>query len=160
MKIVKTNELADAKELRKLAPEPFTDEFSLDYFNTVIRSSKRSLKELLLDQTKVTGLGNIYACEAMFLARVHPGVRACKLSRPKLARLHESIITTLAEAVAHSNNIVPDPENLEGGYFSGSNGGWLVYDREGEPCRSCGSAISRLRQGGRSTYFCKVCQKR
>jgi len=160
MKIVNTSELADAKELRKLAPEPFSDEFSVEYLMATSRSSKRSLKEFLLDQTKVTGLGNIYACEAMFLAGVHPGIRSHKLSKPRLARLHESIVATLAEAVAHSEKIEPDPENLEGGYFSGSGGGWLVYDREGEPCRTCGTSISRLKQGGRSTYFCKVCQKR
>jgi formamidopyrimidine-DNA glycosylase len=160
MKIVKTAELHVAKEIKKLAPEPFSEDFSIAYLTRISRSSKRSLKEFLLDQTKVTGLGNIYACEAMFLARVHPALRTHKLSKPKLARLHESIVATLAEAVAHAENIVPDPENLEGGYFSGSNGGWLVYDREGEPCVKCGTLIKRLKQGGRSTYFCGTCQRR
>lgn len=160
MKVVKTDELHETKELKKLAPEPFEDGFTLDYFSAVTRGSKRSLKEFLLDQTKVTGLGNIYACEAMFLAGVHPGVQAQRLSRPKLARLFESIVATLAEAVAHSEKVIPDPENLEGGYFSGSGDGWLVYDREGEPCRRCGTLIARLKQGGRSTYYCKLCQKR
>lgn len=160
MKIVKTVELHEAKEIKKLAPEPFSEEFSIAYLTRVSCASKRSLKEFLIDQTKVSGLGNIYACEAMFLAGVHPNVRTHKLSRQRLARLHECIIATLAEAIAHARNIAPDPENLEGGYFSGSNGGWLVYDREGEPCRSCGTAIARLKQGGRSTYFCRACQKR
>ena len=160
MKIVETRELDDAKELRKLAPEPFSPDFSVEYLVSTSRASKRSLKEFLIDQTKVTGLGNIYACEAMFLAGVYPGLRAHKLTRPRLRRLHESIVATLAEAVAHSERIEPDPENLEGGYFSGSGGGWLVYDREGEPCRTCGTSISRLKQGGRSTYCCRVCQKR
>ncbi len=160
MKIVKTRDLHAAKELKKLAPEPFSDEFSIEYLVGMTRASKRSLKEFLIDQTKVTGLGNIYACEAMFLAGVHPGVRSHKLSRPKLARLHASIVATLAEAVAHAENIVPDPEDLESGYFSGSNGGWLVYDREGKPCRTCGATIVRLKQGGRSTYFCRTCQRR
>jgi formamidopyrimidine-DNA glycosylase len=160
MKIVNTAELHEAKEIKKLAPEPFSEEFSIEYLTRVSRASKRTVKEFLINQTKVTGLGNIYACEAMFLAGVHPSVRTHRLSARRLARLHESIVTTLAEAVAHSVNIVPDPENLEGGYFSGSNGGWLVYDREGEPCRTCGNIITRIIQGGRSTYFCKVCQTR
>ena len=160
MKIVETRELDDAKELRKLAPEPFSPDFSVEYLVSTSRASKRSLKEFLIDQTKVTGLGNIYACEAMFLAGVHPGLRTNKLTHLRLSRLHESIVATLAEAIAHSERIEPDPENLEGGYFSGSGGGWLVYDREGEPCRTCGTSISRLKQGGRSTYFCRVCQKR
>src|SRR5262249_18592693 len=72
MKIVKTADLYEAKELKKLAPEPFGDEFSIDYLTRISRASKRTLKEFLIDQTKVTGLGNIYACEAMFLAGVHP----------------------------------------------------------------------------------------
>jgi formamidopyrimidine-DNA glycosylase len=160
MKIANTDKLHDAKELTKLAPEPFSDEFSVEYLTLITRSSKRSLKEFLIDQTKVTGLGNIYACEAMFLAGVHPGIQANKLSKARVARLHESIVVTLTEAVAHAEKIVPDPENLEGGYFSGSNGGWLVYDREGKPCHTCGTAIARLKQGGRSTYFCRTCQKR
>jgi formamidopyrimidine-DNA glycosylase len=160
MKIVDTATLHEAKELKKLAPEPFSDEFSIEYLSSISRSSKRTLKEFLLDQTKVTGLGNIYAAEAMFLAGVHPAIQTHKLSKPRLARLHESIVATLAEAVAHANNIIPDPENLEGGYFSGANGGWLVYDREGQPCRSCATMITRITQGGRSTYFCKTCQKR
>jgi formamidopyrimidine-DNA glycosylase len=160
MKVVRTAELHNAKELKKLAPEPFSNDFSIEYLTLATRASKRTLKEFLIDQTKVTGLGNIYACEAMFLARVHPAVRTHKLSKPRLARLHECIVATLAGAVAHAERIIPDPENLEGGYFSGSNGGWLVYDREGKPCRTCGIEVSRITQGGRSTYFCKVCQKR
>jgi formamidopyrimidine-DNA glycosylase len=160
MKIVDTWELHEAKEIKKLAPEPFSDEFSVEYLTRVSRASKRSLKEFLIDQTKVTGLGNIYACEAMFLAGVHPGIRSNKLSKPRLAKLHASIVATLAEAVAHAEKIAPDPENLEGGYFSGSNGGWLVYDRQGKPCRTCGTTITRLKQGGRSTYFCPMCQRR
>jgi len=160
MKIVNTGELHEAKEIKKLAPEPFSDEFSVEYLTRVSRASKRTVKEFLIDQTKVTGLGNIYACEAMFLAGVHPSVRTHGLSTRRLAKLHKSIVATLAEAVGHSQNIVPDPENLEGGYFSGSNGGWLVYDREGEPCRTCGTTVSRIAQGGRSTYFCRSCQKR
>lgn len=160
MKIVNTAELADAKELRKLAPEPFSHDFSVEYLTRISRASRRTLKEFLIDQTKVTGLGNIYACEAMFVAGVHPAIRAHKLSRSRLARLHECIVATLSEAIAYAENIVPDPEDLEGGYFSGSNGGWLVYDREGEPCRNCGNTIVRITQGGRSTYFCKTCQKR
>ncbi|MBV9242886.1 MAG: bifunctional DNA-formamidopyrimidine glycosylase/DNA-(apurinic or apyrimidinic site) lyase [Acidobacteria bacterium] len=160
MKIVRTTELSDAKELKKLAPEPFSEDFSVTYLATLSRASKRSLKEFLLDQTRVTGLGNIYASEAMFLAGVHPAVRTHKLSKPRIARLHACIVNVLAEAIAHAEKIVPDPENLEGGYFSGSDGGWLVYDREGEPCRTCGTEIRRITQGGRSTYFCQRCQRR
>jgi formamidopyrimidine-DNA glycosylase len=160
MKIVATGELHATKELKKLAPEPFSDDFSVEYLTAAARSTRRSLKELLIDQTKVTGLGNIYACEAMFLAGIHPGVAARRLSRPRLARLHECIVATLSQAVDHSLKITPDPENLEGSYFSGANGGWLVYDREGEPCIRCNRPVNRVKQAGRSTYFCSNCQRK
>ena len=161
MKVVDTIELNEAKELKKLAPEPFTDEFSVDYLHAVLRSSKRTVKELLIDQTRITGLGNIYAAEALFAAGVHPALRTFKLSRPKTIRLHESIRAVLMEAINYAANLPVDPENLEGNYFSGSDDPtWYVYDREGLPCRHCNTPIVRLKQGGRSTYFCKKCQRR
>lgn len=83
MKIVETPFLHESKELKKLAPEPFSDEFSTEYLRSALKRSRRSLKEFLLDQSKVCGLGNIYAAEAMFLARAHPAAVASKLSSLK-----------------------------------------------------------------------------
>jgi formamidopyrimidine-DNA glycosylase len=161
MKIVNTDELYDTKELEKLAPEPFSDEFSHEYFHRVLKTSKRSLKEVLLDQTKVCGVGNIYASEAMFAAGIHPAVRSDKVSKPKAAKLHASVIAVLQEAITYAAKLRVDPENLEGSYFSGSDDpSWLVYDRENEPCRHCNTVIVRLKQNGRSSYYCRVCQKR
>jgi formamidopyrimidine-DNA glycosylase len=161
MKIVKTRDLHEAKELKKLAPEPFSDAFSVEYFHRTAKSSKRSLKEFLVDQTKVCGLGNIYACEAMFASGVHPAKRTDKLTRKNIDQLYESIKAVLREAISYAEHLEVDPENLEGNYFSGSdNPRWYVYDREGEPCRNCKSTIVRLKQGSRSTYFCPKCQKK
>jgi formamidopyrimidine-DNA glycosylase len=161
MKIVGTSELYDAKELKKLAPEPFSDEFSTEYLYNIAKATKRSMKEFLLDQTKVCGLGNIYACEAMFAAGVDPRKPAHKLSRPSILRLHESIRVVLNEAINHAGNQVVDPEYLEGNYFSaGTTAGWFAYDRENEACRNCTSPIIRLKQGGRSTYYCRKCQRK
>lgn len=161
MKIVQTGELHEAKELKKLAPEPFSDEFSIEYLHQVVKTSKRSLKEFLLDQTKVCGLGNIYAAEAMFAAGLDPAKPASKLSKSNIANLHESIIAVLNEAVSHAGTREVDPENLEGSYFSGlDDAGWFVYDRENEPCRNCETPIIRLKQGGRSTYYCGKCQRK
>ena len=161
MKIVRTCDLYDAKELKKLAPEPFSEEFSVEYLHQAVKSSKRSLKEFLIDQTKVCGLGNIYACEAMFAAGVDPQKSSHKLSKPSVLRLHESIRAVLNEAISHAENREVDPENLEGNYFSGAiDAGWFVYDREKEPCRNCETAIIRLKQGGRSTYYCRKCQRK
>ena len=161
MKIVDTGKLHEAKELIKLAPEPFSDDFSIEYLFDKAKKSKRSLKEFLIDQTKVCGLGNIYACEAMFAAGTDPKKAADKLSKQSVLRLHESIRTVLNVAISHSGNREIDPENLEGNYFSGSeDAGWFVYDREKEPCLNCKTPIVRLKQGGRSTYYCRRCQRR
>ncbi|HEV7698968.1 MAG TPA: bifunctional DNA-formamidopyrimidine glycosylase/DNA-(apurinic or apyrimidinic site) lyase [Pyrinomonadaceae bacterium] len=160
MKIVKTSELHEAKELKKLAPEPFSDDFTVEYLQTTLNSSKRSLKEFLLDQTKVCGLGNIYAAEAMFGAKVHPATLGFRVPKKKVAPLYAAIRDVLRIAISHAEGLPVDPEDLEGGYFSGTGDSWMVYDRENEPCRNCDTPISRLRQGGRSTYFCHKCQKR
>ncbi|MBV9215179.1 MAG: bifunctional DNA-formamidopyrimidine glycosylase/DNA-(apurinic or apyrimidinic site) lyase [Acidobacteria bacterium] len=161
MKIVETARLNDSKELKKLAPEPFSSEFSLDYFHRTLRSSKRSLKEFLVDQTKVTGLGNIYAAEAMFTAGIHPAVKAHKVSRPRAEKLFDAALAILEEAISYGANLPVDPENLEGNYFSaGDTTAWYVYDREGEACKRCKTPIARVKQGARSTYFCPACQRR
>jgi formamidopyrimidine-DNA glycosylase len=160
MKIVKTEHLGDAKELKKLAPEPFSDEFSPEYLHQKISTSTRSLKEFLLDQTKVCGLGNIYASEAMFRSRAYPKITARDLSRRKINALFEQIRAVLSEAIGHSNGKPPDPENLEGGYFSSTGNAWLVYDREKLPCPNCSTPISRVKQGGRSTFYCRRCQRK
>ncbi|MEO6049714.1 MAG: bifunctional DNA-formamidopyrimidine glycosylase/DNA-(apurinic or apyrimidinic site) lyase [Pyrinomonadaceae bacterium] len=161
MKIVETGPLNEAKELKKLAPEPFSDEFSIEYLTGAVKASKRTLKEFLLDQTKVCGLGNIYAAEAMFAAGLDPRKQTDKLSRASILRLHESIRAVLQMAIQHAGNQKVDPENLEGSYFSaGTDAGWFVYDREKEPCRNCKTTIVTLKQGGRSTYYCPKCQRK
>src|SRR5688572_311322 len=160
MKIVKTFELNEAKEIKKLAPEPFGDEFSLKYLRSALATSKRSLKEVLLDQTKVCGLGNIYASEAMFLARANPRTPANKLSKPKTAALFESIRRVLSEAVALGAAMPVTPADIAGRiYGNGGEWEWRVYDREDESCIDCASPIKRIVQNGRSTYFCRTCQR-
>lgn len=161
MRIVPTAELIAAKELAKLAPEPFGEGFSAEYFQKVLKASKRSIKEVLLDQTKVTGVGNIYASEALFIAGIHPAIRSERLSRPRSQRLREAVIAVLRAAVEHIEGRPIDPKDIEGNYYSsGSSREWHVYDREGEACRNCNSPIVRLKQGGRSSYFCRKCQRR
>ena len=160
MKIVATNKLHEAKELKKLAPEPFSDEFSPKYFRETLKTSTRSLKEFLLDQTKVCGLGNIYASEAMFLARANPQIPADKLSARKANVLYEKIREVLRESIAHGSTLNVNPENIDGSYYGGGyEASWRVYDREKMPCANCQTPIVRLKQGGRSSYFCPKCQK-
>ncbi len=159
MKIVETAKLNEAKEIKKLAPEPFGKDFTPKYFREILKTSKKSIKEFLLDQTKVTGLGNIYAAEAMFLARVNPQTPANEISSVKANRLHKFIIEVLAESIEHGSTLNVDPENIDGSYYGGGyENEWRVYDRENEPCAVCRTNVERLKQAGRSTYFCPKCQ--
>lgn len=159
MKIVKTADIATSPEIAKLAPEPFSSEFSVDQLFSSLKRSRRTLKEFLIDQTKVTGLGNIYAAEVMFAAFIHPSVRTDRISRPRAERLFAAIRFTLEQALNMSKKGKLDPRSINGSYAP-ENGRWLVYDREGEPCESCSNPIKRITHGGRSTYFCSVCQRR
>lgn len=160
MKLVETAELNQAKELNKLAPEPFSKEFSPKYLREILKTSTRKIKEFLLDQTKVTGLGNIYVAESLFLARIHPQTPANEISTVKANRLHKFIKQVLAESIANGSTLNVDPENIDGSYYGGGyEKHWAVYNREDEPCINCGTNIERLKQGGRSSYYCPKCQR-
>ena len=160
MRIVETDKLHETKELKSLAPEPFGEDFTPEYLRGVLKTSKKSLKEFLLDQTKVTGLGNIYASEAMFLARVNPQTPAREVSTRKANVLFEKVRDVLRESIAHGSTLNVNPEHIDGSYYGGGySHGWRVYDRENEECVTCRTLIVRLEQGGRSTYFCPKCQK-
>jgi formamidopyrimidine-DNA glycosylase len=158
MRLVSQTDLQSAKGIAELAPEPFGDDFNVDYLKTVLSRSQRSLKTLLLDQTKVLGLGNIYAAEALFRAGINPFKSASQLSSPRVARLHKEIKEVLEFAVAH----IRGGFNLEEGlsYGEAFERFWQVYEREGEPCVKCGARIRRLTHGGRSTYWCPKCQRK
>lgn len=160
MKIASTERLDETKELRGLAPEPFSDEFTPEYLRGALSRSRRTLKETLLDQRKVTGLGNIYAAEVMFLARTNPFTIAAELSGRRVPRLHRAILDVLSESISLGSTLSVDPENIEGSYGGSYEGRWRVYDREDEPCSSCGARIRRVSHAGRSTYFCPRCQRR
>ena len=117
-----------------------------------------AVKLLLLDQRIVAGLGNIYACEALFRARIDPREPAGKVSKSKLDALAEAIPQVLEEAIEAGGSSLKDFVAPDGelGYFSKK---FDVYDREGEPCRGCGNTVRRIVQGGRSTFFCSSCQR-
>ena len=161
MKIVETAGLNEAREIKKLAPEPLSDDFTPTYLRSKLRSSKRTLKEFLLDQTKVCGLGNIYASEAMFLSKVNPRVRANKLSKSKTDALFMNIRRVLTDAVDFGSTLPIRPDDVGGSIYGlGNEWPWRVYDREAMPCVDCQTSIRRIVQGGRSTYYCTTCQSR
>jgi formamidopyrimidine-DNA glycosylase len=161
MKLTWADQLEDQPELRKLGVEPFSPDFSPERFRKLLAVSRRSVKEMLLDQTKLVGVGNIYASEALFRARINPLAISARLSRTRSLRLWEAILQVLSESIQHGSTITVDPENIDGSYYGGSYvGRWLVYERENEPCAQCGRVIRRIVQNGRSTYYCPRCQRR
>ena len=161
MKLARADELGTVKELRGLAPEPFSDAFTPDYLARILSRTRRTLKSVLLDQAKVNGLGNIYASEVLFHARTNPFRMASTIPRRRAARLHRAILEVLGEAINHGSTMNVNPEDIDSSYFGGGyRGHWRVYDREGAPCPNCGASIQRLTHAGRSTYFCARCQRR
>jgi formamidopyrimidine-DNA glycosylase len=148
------------KELVSLAPEPLSEEFTEEYFLQTLARSRRSLKQLLLDQTRILGLGNIYAVEALFLAGVNPMKSAHRLSKPRARKLYQAIREVLSEAIDAGSTLQIDLADGQSSYIGTSERFWRVYEREGEPCVRCDAKIRRVVHGGRSTYYCPQCQKR
>lgn len=144
--------------LAALGPEPLSEEFSPEYFYTKINQKKVKIKAALLDQEIVAGLGNIYADEVLFVAKVLPTRLCCSLSRREVDCLCQCIKNILAEAVLHKGTTFRDYVDGEG--KKGSHQDFLqVYQREGVPCSRCGTIIQRVKIAGRSSHFCPHCQK-
>jgi formamidopyrimidine-DNA glycosylase len=157
MRLMPATELSSAKGIAELAPEPLSEDFSVDYLKEILGRSRRSLKTLLLDQTRVLGLGNIYAAEALFRARIDPFKPACELSARRVPPLYAAIREVLEFAVGHIRGSIDLAEEFS--YGAAFESFWQVYEREGEPCFKCGARIKRAVHGGRSTYWCPRCQK-
>ena len=161
MLIVDREELESCAPLAKLAPEPLGGEFTDDFLYETLRRSRLPLKQALLDQTRVVGLGNIYAAEALHRAGINPRLAANRLTRPRAAALRREIVNVLNEAIAAGSTLNTDPRDLDAAYVGGAyEKSWRVYDREGQPCLTCLTPIRRFTQGARSTYYCPRCQSR
>jgi formamidopyrimidine-DNA glycosylase len=146
------------KLLGKLGMEPLTDDFDLNLFHAGLKRRKTAIKQVLLAGDVVVGVGNIYASEALFMAGIRPTLSAARLSRPRAIKLHAAIRDVLARAVAKGGSTLRDFSSASGenGYFQLEA---MVYGREGQPCRVCGTLIKSIRQGQRSTFYCPNCQK-
>ena len=147
------------KLLGKLGVEPLSDDFDLKQFSTQLKRRKAAIKQVLLAGDVVVGVGNIYASEALFMAGIRPTLSASLLSRARVVKLHAAIRDVLARAVAKGGSTLRDFSSASGenGYFQLDA---MVYGREGQPCKVCGTTIKSLRQGQRSTFYCPNCQKR
>lgn len=146
------------KLLGRLGVEPLSEAFDATTFAHALSLRRTAIKQVLLAGDLVVGVGNIYACEALFLAGIRPTVRASRLSRVRAARLHAAIREVLARAVLRGGSTLRDFSSASGdaGHFQLEA---AVYGRAGQPCRNCGTPISLIRQGQRSTYFCHTCQR-
>jgi formamidopyrimidine-DNA glycosylase len=148
--------MASCAELACLGPEPL--EVGLEGFAAILKGRKGRIKSLLLDQTKIAGIGNIYADEMLFNARIHPETPASSLGKPAVAGLYDSMKKILALAIEANGSTLQDYRDADGreGSFQFSH---KVYDRKGEPCVVCGTPIKMKRIGGRSSHFCPKCQR-
>ena len=143
--------------LQKLGPEPFSEQFSLPYFQEKLHRSRRQVKTLLLDQGIVAGIGNIYADEALFKSGIKPDAIAFELTEAQIHSLHSAIIEVLQTAIDKGGTTFSDFLNLLGVSGNYGDAAW-VYGRKGQPCRVCNTPITKIRLGGRSAHFCPHCQ--
>ena len=164
MDLIAPGEEAGSRHLRALGPEPLSAEFSADYLAAVLRGRRTPVKAALLDQRVVAGIGNIYACEALWRAGISPRRSAHTGAGGRAARLGAAGRDVLAEAIEAGGSSLRDYVRTDGelGYFQHR---WAVYDRAGEPCAKCVAAgiddcrIARIVQSGRSTFYCSRQQR-
>lgn len=147
------------KPLNQLGPDPFDDTFTLDYFYKKLQNTSRAIKAVLLDQTIVAGLGNIYVDETLFKAGVHPLKRANKITKQEGQRIKKQAIQTLLEAVKQGGTTIRSYVSSDGemGLFQQE---LYVYGQEDEACKNCGDTIVKIKVAGRGTHVCLECQKK
>lgn len=148
-----------ARLLARLGAEPFDTDYTAQALHRALRRRRAPIKAVLLAGDVVVGAGNIYACEALHRAAIHPSTRSDRISAPRAAALLGALRTTLARALALGGSTLRDFSDVHGssGAFQAEA---AVYDRAGLPCPRCGRPVRRMVQGGRSTYYCAGCQRR
>jgi formamidopyrimidine-DNA glycosylase len=149
----------DAYLGERIGIEPLTPEFTLAHLRAMARGRTAPVKSFVLDQRRIAGVGNIYADEALFRARIHPLRPAGSLTRTQLAALREAIETSLLAGIEAKGATIDDFRHVDGAHGSFQDR-FLVHRREGLPCPNCGRPIRKLVVGGRGTYVCEHCQPR
>jgi formamidopyrimidine-DNA glycosylase len=145
--------------LASLGHEPFDETLTPEFLHAQLQRRRAPIKPVLMAGDIVVGAGNIYACEALFAAGIHPALRADQVSRPRAARLLSAVRDTLARAMSLGGSTLRDfrdAHGMDGAYQAEA----AVYGRAGQPCRRCGTTIRRTVQAQRATYWCPGCQKR
>ncbi len=151
-------DIDNSRHFNKMGPEPLSNAFSAAALNRALRGRSVSIKAALLDQAVVAGVGNIYACEALFRAGVSPRRRAASVAGRRGERLQRAVVDVLRDAIEAGGSSLRDFAGADGalGYFQHQ---FEVYGREGEDCGHCGAPVRRLVQSGRSTFYCGRCQR-
>ncbi len=145
-------------EIRSLGKDPLQPGFTGEWLGRRLHGSRREVKSFLLDQGVLAGIGNIYACEALFEARIHPGRRCATLSGRESGRLAAAVQKVLRDAIRRRGTTFSDFRGADG--KAGGHQDYLaVYMREGKQCVECGRPIRRINQGNRGTFFCQQCQR-
>ena len=144
--------------LAGIGPEPLGAGFTAATLAAAFKGRAASAKALLLDQRLVAGLGNIYVCESLFRAGIHPARAGGKIARKKLEQLAPAVVDVLHQAIAAGGSSLRDHAAPDGtlGYFQK---GFQVYGQAGKPCPTCAHPIERIVQSGRSSFFCPICQR-
>ncbi|SMY08249.1 bifunctional DNA-formamidopyrimidine glycosylase/DNA-(apurinic or apyrimidinic site) lyase [Flavimaricola marinus] len=160
MDMIATEAVEDHWLIRDIGPEPLGNAFDGDYLVEAFRGRNTPVKSALLDQRLVAGLGNIYVCEVLYRAGIHPKRKAGRIAAPRVAGLVPIIRDVLQEAIEAGGSSLRDYRQADGelGYFQH---GFKVYDRESQPCQTegCEAVIGRIVQSGRSSFFCPKCQR-
>ncbi len=157
MKVVKDKGDLD-KILAEFGPEPFTPEFTFDAFKKIVSKSSRAVKTVIMDQKKISGVGNIYADEALWRAKIHPERPANKLSEAELQKLFDAILFVIKEGIEDRGTSVDQYLDIyakKGGHAKNLR----VFRLNGEPCPRCGAIVRKIRVGGRGTHYCPNCQR-
>lgn len=154
-----TAQIENLPELTNLGPEPLDKSFTVKKMTEALRHGRgKKIKQVLTDPNVIAGIGNIYSDDILWQAKIHPLRKADSLSEKELKELYKAMRSILAKAVSLRGTSFSDFRDTSGkeGYYSGHR---LVYQREDEPCRRCGTKIQRIVLGGRSAHFCPKCQK-
>ncbi|MCD6706217.1 MAG: bifunctional DNA-formamidopyrimidine glycosylase/DNA-(apurinic or apyrimidinic site) lyase [Thiobacillus sp.] len=153
-----TDDVARHPLLARLGPEPLTPAFDAAYLHAQCQRRSAAIKQVIMDGQVVVGVGNIYASESLFHAGIRPATPARRLSRPACARLAEAIRQVLTAAIAAGGSSLRDYVASDGelGYFQLQT---RVYDRAGQPCKTCATPIRRIVQGQRASFYCPTCQR-
>lgn len=153
----KRNDLENSKEFNDLGPEPLEKDFTVDKFEELFKGKKGKIKQVLMDQNFISGIGNIYASEILFEAKIHPEEDVAKLDKKDLKRIYNATQRILEESIELKGDSFSDFRTIYGEKGK-SQEVVKVYKKEGGKCPRCGGIIKRIKQGGRSSFFCPQCQ--